>query len=215
MASEIAKLLVALRQWQTAVDNYGHKQTSWSKKEQQLTKAEKRVIDCLKSQEVVTELEALIARAIASRDRSAEDVRAELIKNADPLLTVELRTVHPLGISRKELDKIVAYFLTTPDEDQPVQATEDLQTAFLKVSPAIAKQYRQTAKLSRKPKKQRRRDLALGTLQTAIGMGLLAGNTQMETSLIAHSSYILGGNALMSALNNLVGQLDDAASDRG
>lgn len=207
MAAAIADLLTALDDWQTAIQQLKKKGTSWPAKEHQLAQAEQRVLQCLEQETVAQEMTALIEAAIAAKSPTAEDIRTSLIKDADPLLTIELRTVHPLAISRKDLEKVVATFLSTPDTDQPITSVEELKQAFFRLSATLTRQYRASIKLSRKPKKQRRRDLSLATLQTAIGIGLVAGNTQMD-STVASASYILGGNAIMTALQNFVGHLD-------
>lgn len=208
MASDVDDLLVALKKWRGAIKQLKKKGKSPEQRERQLRRAEQGVLTCLESDAVVQALEDLIEGAIAAPEPTAEDVRRILIQNGESLLTVELRTVHPLSVSRKDLEKLVTYFLTTADDDRPVSSSAELKAAFAKLSDAISTAYRDSRTLSRKPKKRRRRDLAMGTLQTALGLGLLAGNTQLK-DMTANSSYILGGNALMAAMQNLVGKLDD------
>jgi len=207
MATAIADLLVALKEWQSAIQQFKQKGKSWKAKEQQLAHAEQHVLRCLESEAVAVQIEALIQQAIAAPSLTAEDIRTSLIKDADPLLTIELRTVHPLAISRKDLEKVIVAFLKTPDIDQPITSLEELKQAFFRLSATLPRAYRESINLSRKPKKVRRRDLSMGTLQTAIGIGLVAGNTQMD-STVAGSSYILGGNAILTALQNFVGHLE-------
>ena len=207
MTAAIAGLLQALQEWQSAIQQFKKQGTPWLVKEHQLAQAEQRVLRALESEAVASEVEALIEAAIATESATAEDLRARFRQDADALLKIELRTVQPLAVSRKDLDKVVETFLTTPDIDQPFTSLEELKQAFFRLSATLPRQYRDSIHLSRKPKKRRRRDLSMATLQTAIGIGLVAGNTQMD-STIANSSYILGGNALMTALQNFVGQLE-------
>jgi len=207
MTAAIAELLQALREWQSAIQQFKHQGIPWSAKEHQLAQAEQRVLRALESEAVASEMAALIKAAIATESSTAEDLRARVRQDADALLTIELRTVQPLAVSRKDLEKVVETFLTTPDIDQPFTSLEELKQAFFRLSASLPRQYRDSMHLSRKPKKRRRRDISMATLQTAIGIGLVAGNTQMD-STIANSSYILGGNALMTALQNFVGHLE-------
>lgn len=214
MTAAIADLLTALDDWQTAIQQFKKKGISWPAKEQQLAQAEQRVLRCLEAETVAQEIAALIAAAIAAKSPTAEDLRASLINDAEPLLTIELRTVQALAVSRKDLEKVVAAFLATPDIDPPITSLEELKQAFFRLSATLPRQYRDSIKLSRKPKKVRRRDLSMATLQTAIGIGLVAGNTQMD-STVANSSYILGGNALMNALQNFVGHREGESQSVG
>lgn len=208
--SDISELLVALREWQKSVKQLKKKGKSPQVRSQQLEKARRKVLHYLSNPAIVEEIDELIQTAIAPESPSAEDVRQTLIENPEPLVKTELQTVTPLSVKRKNFEKLTDTFLETPDNDKPVADTDDLKTIFLKLSLTIPQEYQETVQLSRKPKKRRRRDLALGTLQTVLGIGLLAGNTQVE-SFIANSSYILGGNALMQAMQNLIGRLEDTS----
>ena len=203
--SEIEQLLQALKDWQKAVNQLTKKKIPLSAAEAQLAQAQQAVLAHLANEAIADKLDKLIYKAIADC-QSAEAVRETLIKDGASLITIELKTVHPLSVSQHELEQLIEQFLTTPDHDKPLTSSDEVQSAFQQLSEAIAQAYPATQPLSRKPKKRRRRDLAMGTLQTALGVGLLAGNTQMEPT-VAGASYILGGNALLAALANLVGRL--------
>ncbi|MEM6437503.1 MAG: hypothetical protein AAF773_27155 [Cyanobacteria bacterium P01_D01_bin.115] len=203
--SEIEQLLQALKDWQKAVNQLTKKKMPLSAAEAQLAQAQQAVLAHLADEAIVDKLDKLIYKAIADC-QLAEAVRETLIKDGASLITIELKTVHPLSVSQHELEQLIEQFLTTPDHDKPLTSSDEVQSAFQQLSEAIAQAYPATQPLSRKPKKRRRRDLAMGTLQTALGVGLLAGNTQMEPT-VAGASYILGGNALLAALANLVGRL--------
>mgnify|MGYP001793863318 FL=1 len=203
--SEIDQLLRALKDWQKAVNQLTKKKVPLPAAEAQLAQAQQAVLAHLADEAIADKIDKLIYQAIADC-QSAEAVRETLIKDGASLITIELKTVHPLSVSQHELEQLIERFLTTPDHDQPLTSSDEVQSAFQQLSAAIAQAYPATQPLSRKPKKRRRRDLAMGTLQTALGVGLLAGNTQMEPT-VAGASYILGGNALLAALANLVGRL--------
>ncbi|MEO1298027.1 MAG: hypothetical protein AAFW75_20060, partial [Cyanobacteria bacterium J06636_16] len=157
-------------------------------------------------------------RAMAPTSTTPEELRAILVKHPQPLLSIELQTVHPLTVNPEDLEEIVYVFLRSPDEDKPIADSQELRTIFTQLSEVIPQKYEATKDLSRKQKKRRRRDLTLGTLHTALGIGLLAGNTQLDiistdVSYIANASYILGGNALLNAMKNLIGHVEDTSED--
>ena len=206
MASKVTELLLALKDWQKAFKKFRKRGKSSKNSKQQLEQAQNKVLRYLESESVMAEVDALIQEAIASDDYTVEALREALIKDAESLISIELRTVHPLAISRKELEKIVDAFLQTPDTERPITSSNHLKAAFVQLSETIPTAYQASTQLSRKPKKRRRRDLAMGSLRTIIGTGLVAGNTQLDSD-IANWSYILGGNALLSALQNLVGEV--------
>ena len=203
--SEIDQLLEALKDWQKAVNQLTKKKVPLPAAEAQLAQAQQAVLAHLADEAIADKIDKLIYKAIAN-DHSAEVVRETLIKDGASLITIELKTVHPLSVSQHELEQLIEQFLTTPDHDKPLTSSDEVQSAFQQLSEAIAQAYPATQPLSRKHNKRRRRALAMGTLQTALGVGLLAGNTQMEPT-VAGASYILGGNALLVALANLVGRL--------
>jgi DNA gyrase/topoisomerase IV subunit A len=207
MAAEITELLIALKAWQKAVKQLKHQSKSPQEKAQQLQQAEQQVLTYLEAATVTAEIEALIQTAATDQALDAEAVRQQLRRDPDALLSTELQTLRPMTTSRTKLDQLVDEYLTTSDRPHPLDDSEQLHKMFAALSSTIWEEYQQSVTMSRKPKKQRRRDLTLGTLQTAVGIGLLAGNTQVD-SAFASASYILGGNALISAMQNLVGQFE-------
>lgn len=207
MASEVTELLMALKGWQKAVKQLRQQGKSPQAKAQQLEQAEQKVLDCLEAATVIAEIDALIQTATTAEALDAEAVRQRLRRDPDPLLSTELQTLRPMTTSRNKLDQLAATSLKSHDRSPSLDDTEQLHQLFAVLSSTIWEEYQQSIAMSRKPKKQRRRDLTLGTLQTAVGIGLLAGNTQID-SAFANASYILGGNALITALQNLVGQVE-------
>lgn len=207
MAAEVTELLVALREWQKAVKQLKHQDKTPEERQQQLQAAEQRVQKQLAAAAVDAEINDLIQAATAS-STATEELRSRLQQTPESFLSAELDSIHPLGVSHTTLNKLAAAYLKHPDQEQPLDDSAQIQQMFAMLSSAVLAEHQATIALSRKPKKQRRRDLSLGTLQTAIGIGLVAGNTQMDSTL-ANSSYILGGNALLTALQNFVGRLED------
>lgn len=203
----VTELLVALREWQKAVRQLRHQGKTPEERQQQLRTAEQRVLAQLAAAKVDQEINDLIQSATAASEAKAE-LRSRLRQNPEAFLSVELNSIHPMGVSRTTLEKLAAEYLKTPDQAQPIDDSEQLFKMFAMLSDAVLEEHQATIALSRKPKKYRRRDLSLGTLQTAIGIGLVAGNTQVD-STVANSSYILGGNALLTALQNFVGRLEE------
>ncbi|MDB9526040.1 hypothetical protein PN498_08585 [Oscillatoria sp. CS-180] len=206
--SDISELLIALKEWRKSVRQLKKKGKTPQERSRQLERARRKVLAHLSKESVIEEIDDLIQSATSLDTFSAEDVRETLTEDAESLVTVELRTVHPLAVKRKALEKLTTHFMNTPDKDEPIANSDELKTIFLRLSLIIPHEYWESIPLSRKQKKRRRRDLAMGTLQTTLGIGLLAGNTQLE-SIVANSSYILGGNALMAAMQNLIGHLHD------
>lgn len=207
MAAEITELLIALKAWQKAVKQLKHQGKSPQEKAQQLEQAERQVLACLEAAAVTAEIDALIQTARTDQAFDAETVHQQLRRDPDTLLSTELQTLRPMTTSRTKLDQLADEYLKSRDRPHSLDDSEQLHKIFAALSSSILTEYQQSVAMSRKPKKQRRRDLTLGTLQTAVGIGLLAGNTQID-SAFASASYILGGNALITALQNLVGQFE-------
>ena len=164
--SEIDQLLRALKDWQKAVNQLTKKKVPLPAAEAQLAQAQQAVLAHLADEAIADKIDKLIYQAIADC-QSAEAVRETLIKDGASLITIELKTVHPLSVSQHELEQLIERFLTTPDHDQPLTSSDEVQSAFQQLSAAIAQAYPATQQLSRKPKKRRRRAHAMGTLQPA------------------------------------------------
>lgn len=209
MASDISEALLALKGWEKAVKKYRKKGFVDSEQIQKAEETRQKVLAHLSSTPVSEEIDELIQRAIAPDSTSAADVRETLVKHPEPLISVELKTVHPLAVSHKDLETVIDAFLRTPDDEKPIASSEELKDIFVKLSLIIPQEYKAATKLSRKPKKRRKRDLTLATLLTTIGVGLIIGNSQLS-SPASDYSYILGGNALILAVQNLVGSLKDS-----
>ncbi|MEM0981746.1 MAG: hypothetical protein AAGH78_15920 [Cyanobacteria bacterium P01_H01_bin.58] len=214
MPSDIPGLLTALKKWRKSVKKLRKKGKPLETREQKVAKARQQVLKHLGAESVTDDIDGVIHQAIAPDGTPVEAVRETLIKHPVPIIGTELRTIHPLAVSRKELETLIQEFLQTPDDEKPVADSEELRKVFVQLSLTIPEAYKATSELSRKQKKRRKRDLTLGTLNTAIGIGLIAGNSQLGTN-VADYSYLLGGNALMLAMRNIVGTLMDASEDEG
>ncbi|WP_204138644.1 hypothetical protein [Halomicronema sp. CCY15110] len=212
MASEITELLVALRAWQKAVKQLKHSGTTTAERQQVLGAAQQQVLSQLAKSAVEAEIEALIQSA-ATASGAMEELRSRLRPDPAPFVSTELDSIHPLGVSHNTFQQVIADYLRSPDADHPIGNSQQILRMFTALNDAVLTEHEETIALSRKPKKRRRRDLSLGTLQTAIGIGLVAGNTQMD-STVANSSYILGGNALLTALQNFVGRIEEVVDGK-
>ncbi|NER82920.1 MAG: hypothetical protein F6K42_25865 [Leptolyngbya sp. SIO1D8] len=208
MASDMAGLLRALKRWRKGIKQIRKKGHSAQEPDHKIEQAREEVLAYLSSEAIADDLDSLIQKAIAPDSTSVETIRETLIKQPEPIVAVELKTIHPLAVSQKDLEKLIGTVLKTPDKEKPIANSQELKQMMIQLSLVIPEEYKAAAVLSRKPKKRRKRDLTLGTLQTVIGLGLLAGNSQLDASA-ADYSYILGGNALILAMQNLVGLLEN------
>jgi ATP-dependent Clp protease ATP-binding subunit ClpA len=207
MASEVTELLVALRAWQKAVQQLKHSGTTAAERQQVLEAAQQQVLSQLAKSSVEAEIDALI-QAAATASGATDELRSRLRQDPAPFVSTELDSIHPMGVSHNTFQQVIADYLRSPNAAHPLDDSQQILKMFTALNDAVLTEHEATVALSRKPKKRRRRDLSLGTLQTAIGIGLVAGNTQMD-STIANSSYILGGNALLTALQNFVGRIEE------
>ena len=206
MASEVAALLTALRTWQKAVKQLKHLGSTAVERQQILTEAQQQVLTQLAQPAVAAEIDALI-QATATASGVTDELRSRLRQDPAPFVSTELDSIHPMGVSHTTFQQVIADYLRSPNAAHPLDDSQQILRMFTALNDAVLTEHEATVALSRKPKKRRRRDLSLGTLQTAIGIGLVAGNTQMD-STVANSSYILGGNALLTALQNFVGRIE-------
>lgn len=216
MAADISGMLNALKAWQKAVRRLRKKGQSLQSQEAILAQTRQSVLVFLEDAQIQAAVDALVQQAIAPSSLTAADLQNQLKRQPAPIVTTELQTLRSLAVSRKQLEQLLDQFLQlstdTADEqaetlDCPLENTQEIKDHFLTLSVVIPQAYKEAASLSRKQKKARKRDLTLGTLNMTIGIGLLAGNTQLDTA-IANASYILGGNALITALHNLIGQVE-------
>ncbi|NEQ43613.1 MAG: hypothetical protein F6K00_08665 [Leptolyngbya sp. SIOISBB] len=211
MASAVTELLVALRAWQKAVKQLKHQGKPPEERQQQLQVAEQQVLVQLAKKPVEAEIDDLIQTAAAAA--TTAELRSLLRQDPAPFLSAELGSIHPMGVSHNTFNQVITEYLKTAEAERPLDGSQQILQIFTALNEAVLAEHQATIALSRKPKKQRRRDLSLGTLQTAIGIGLVAGNTQMDFT-IANSSYILGGNALLTALQNFVGRLEEGVDNK-
>ncbi|MEM1310651.1 MAG: hypothetical protein AAGF98_14350 [Cyanobacteria bacterium P01_H01_bin.153] len=211
MASAVTELLIALREWQKAVKQLKHQGKSPQERQQQLEVASQKVLEKLAITAVEEEINDLIQSSTSSEPASVK-LRLLLRRHPEPFLSAELESIYPMGISHTTLQKVIAEYLKAPDPEPSLDSSQQILKLFARMNSVALAEHQASIALSRKPKKRRRRDLSLGTLQTAIGIGLVAGNTQMD-STVANSSYILGGNALLTALQNFVGRVEDERGD--
>ncbi len=201
---DIRELLRSLKQWQKAIRQLRKKGKSPAQRQQQLQKAQQAVMRALEMDTVDTQLKQLITTAASPDAANVDDLREVLIRDAQPLILVELRSVHPLPLRRKDLETIIDSFLRKSAEPAPIANTQELRDCCSKLQILMLQTVDEIAPLSRKAKKKRHRDLTQSTLHAVVGLGLLAGNTLVPHET-AQYSYILGGNALLMAMRFLVG----------
>lgn len=198
MSPEMTALLAALREWRQAIAALKHCQDKqhW---EQQADAASQRILKHLSDPTVVEAIDGLIAAAIAPEDTTPETIRTRLLQQPTAIAAAEMRSIEALRVSHKELEQVFQAFLRRRAYQRPIPDSQTLAQQFQTLHEQIMADYRATLPLSRKLKKQRRQQLLRNVLFATLGMGLVAGNTQMQSET-ASVSYIVGGNAFLNAV---------------
>ncbi|NJK27672.1 MAG: hypothetical protein HC925_02815 [Coleofasciculaceae cyanobacterium SM2_3_26] len=213
MNPDIVEFLEALGQWRKASEKLKKSVPDLPTAERTMQNARDRVMDLLQKESVASTidkfLEEVAPQATAAREEVCDRLRQDLANSARGMISAELRATKPLDIGRKEFIDLVRAYLETPHQEQTLTNSEELIQVFPQLHQAIADRLSNTRLLPRKAKRKRKRRVETGVTMTAIGLGLIASNTQADSSLSVYS-YLLGGNALLQAIRDLIGE--DASS---
>lgn len=210
MDPDIKLLLIVLKHWQQACKKLDRAIPSSTAAEAQLAAIAEQIKVLLQQEEVVSTIDELIARTQPHIIADQDALRNKLIANQETIIAAEVRAAEPLQLSREDILRSVLLYLHNQPNDKYLMSSQELLTWFLKLHAEIIQQYVAARSLPRKQKKRRKRNIAAAVSLTAVGIGLILSNTPYDTIPAAYS-YILGGNALIQALRDLIGEADASA----
>jgi ribosomal protein L17 len=206
----VASVLAAIKTWQKTVDKLIKSGKKRSAKEKAIARASQEVIKKLQDPALQAAINDLMQTAQGDLDAAIAQLNQDLLQHRETLIARELESIQVLHISQKQFQHLVETYLHTRHR-QPLReaaALEDLATAtayFEQLQPALFQTLRQLNTLPRKPKKARKRELGRSSAFASVGLALLAGNTLFTFHQHQSASYILGGNALLKAMQDVIG----------
>ena len=201
----IHQFLESIDRWRKAISNLKQGGRQLEAKANHVKAAGKTVVTLLEDSQVAEAIASLMASANANLPEVAQELHQRLLHQPDRLVSREMESLGPLQLKRKELETLVLAYCHSLQNNKTFPAADQLPAHFMSLQSALMEEIEATRPLNRKQKKRRKRQIATGILFTVSGLGLLAGNTLVDSNL-AGASYILGGNALMQAVRDLVGE---------
>ncbi|WP_421656464.1 hypothetical protein [Leptothermofonsia sp. ETS-13] len=203
MNSDIKVLLEAIRDWRKACKQLEAAIPNGKTAEMNAERAQSRVLSILQEDSISEVLEQFV-QSHYSRIALQNEVN-NLEGDRDRIISIETRATQPLNLSRRDLNCIITSYLESNFEEKLDPNHSNFAELFAQLHKSIIDQYRISRDLPRKQKKQWKRKVTIGVTFSAIGLGLIAGNTQLSTSFSIYS-YLLGGNALLQAIRDLIGE---------
>ncbi len=206
----VTDLLAAIETWQLAVATLVKSGRKRSAKEKAIAKASQAIIEQLQDPALQTAINELMQQAQGTLAAAIAQLNQDLLKHREPLIARELETIRALYISQKQFHRLVEAYLKNRHRPylQDAAALESLATVtayFEQLQPTLLETVEQLRALPRKPKKARKREVGRGSAFAAMGLALLAANTLIDDRQTQATSYILGGNALLKAIHDLIG----------
>jgi hypothetical protein len=223
MEANVRVTLETLKQLEKAMTRLRNGGEDLSDRQAQVNRLSQQLIALLQHPEVATELNRLIDNARALSPEAFGQLQVELANPSRSLIESERRSISPLMPSSREWELVMGEYrkmqadqaLDTPPKSANSEASDSL-TALPTDTQMLVEQFSQmqatflehlevSREMSRKPKKRRKRRISLGILQTTLGIALLVGNTRVFQDH-PNASYILGGNSLIQAMRDLMGE---------
>lgn len=201
----VHQFLQSIDIWREAISDFKQGGKQLETKANHVKAAGKTVVTRLEDAQVAEAIASLMSSANANLPEIAQEVHQRLLRQPDRLVSREMESLGPLQLKRKELETLVFAYCHSLQKNTNLPAADQLSAHFISLQSALMEEIEAARPLTRKQKKRRKRQIATGILFTVAGLGLLAGNTLMDSDL-AGASYILGGNALMQAVRDLVGE---------
>lgn len=207
--SDIRDLLKALKAWRKACQKVRQAVPDPATAEAQAQAAERKVIEVLRRPGVTEAIAHLLQTMPAAIAQSNQPFQQQFARDADAILFQEMQLIHLLQVRSRDLDDTLQLALQPADSEGDLETvlpdSSDLIRSFKELHNATVSQLAATRSEPRKIKKQRKRQITLGVTFTALGIALLAANAQID-DVSAPYSYILGGNALLQAMRDLIGR---------
>ncbi|MBE9100185.1 hypothetical protein [Vacuolonema iberomarrocanum] len=223
MEANLRVTLETLKQWEKAMIRLRNGGEDLGDRQAQVNRLSQQLITLLQHPKVATELNRLIDNARTLSPEEFDQLQTELEHPSRSLVESERRSLLPLMPSGREWERLLAEYRkmqATQDPDTPPKPANSEPSDSLKTLPTdtqmLVQQFSQmqatlvehleaSREMSRKPKKRRKRRISLGILQTTVGIALLVGNTRVFQDH-PNASYILGGNSLIQAMRDLMGE---------
>jgi hypothetical protein len=203
MDPDIKHLLVVIEHWRQACAKLERAVPDPAYAEAKLLTIGEQIQSLLHDQAVVGAIDELIARTHPQVVADPDTLRDQLVAKQDAIVAME--AAKPLHLSREEIVQAIVLYLHTQNDTKHLVNSRELLAWFLQLQTAIVEHYAAARSLPRKQKKRRKRNIATGVMMTAVGIGLIASNTPYD-AVPAVYSYMLGGNALLQAMRDLIGE---------
>jgi len=226
MESKLRVTLETLKQWKKAMIRLRNGGEDVGDRQAQVNHLSQQLVALLEQPEVTTELNRLIDNARDLSPKEFDQLQAELGHPPRSLIETERRSIAPIMPSGREWNLLLAEYrkmqaeedLAALSKSADADASTNLTTLpvdtqmliqqFSELQAVLLKDLEASRQMGRKPKKRRKRRITLGVLQTTIGIALLVGNTRLFQDF-PNASYILGGNSLIQAMRDLMGEEEE------
>jgi hypothetical protein len=138
--------------------------------------------------------------------RQVSDIENRLRQRRHEILETETVLLSGSAFSEKSLNDAYELWLKQKvSHADLVKDYNEFRTALVKAHVAAKKAIEAARPLSRKVKKKRKRDVALGLTSLSLGAFMIIGNTQLPP--MAAFSYAVGAGAVHQAVRDLVGEV--------
>jgi hypothetical protein len=143
---------------------------------------------------------------LIQRGRQVSDIENRLRQRRHEILETETVLLSGSAFSEKSLNDAYELWLKQKvSHADLVKDYNEFRTALVKAHVAAKKAIEAARPLSRKVKKKRKRDVALGLTSLSLGAFMIIGNTQLPP--MAAFSYAVGAGAVHQAVRDLVGEV--------
>ncbi len=175
-------------------------------------KALAAVLELLSDPEVIAAMQQHIPPAREYMLVRAESFYARVLEQQAELIRLEARLLQEFKISSEKIREYAERYRRSPGNGRGYVADPSELIELLKmVHHSTKASLNEARRLSRKPKKQRKRRIRQGIASAVFGAVSIVANTQLAPVFIF--SYALGGNALHQALRDLAANGGDGEGE--
>ena len=159
----------------------------------------REVLATLHDQLVEGSLNALIAEAAESRVQEALSPQG---------VTIEVQLASRVGFKNRESQELLLGLLQLPPQEITSLTADVIRDKLQSLHRASKVELARAEKETRRDKKRRKRNVALGVSSGVFGACLIAGDSLFPPPLSV-ASYGLGGTAIYMAMRDLIGEPPD------
>lgn len=203
MNKELTKSMIAIRDLKKAYVRFAEGKPNSRQAKKNANEAFYLMLNHLDQDINSINIDKLINEGRSNLLERPDEIWMDMEKRYDKLISVEIQLAKTLQLKRKEVEEMMNNFRQNrKDSEKYVSNFKELKQILIESHNQTMEEIVLLRDFPRKLKKNRKKNVRLGIINTVIGTGLIVANTQIPT--MSTISYGLGGSTVLKGINDFL-----------